>query len=72
MRFSWNNIVEAISLGASEAGIRRLRLGVRGYIDQDGSAFTSLVASLCDHELEKIQKGLHRDLRGLLKSTFRV
>ncbi len=70
MRFSRNSIVEAISLGASEAGIRRLRSRVQEYIDQNGNSFTSLVASLCDHELEKVQKDLRRDLRMLLKGVL--
>ncbi len=66
MRFSWNNVVKAISLGASEAGIRILRSRVKGYIDPDTDSFTYLVASWFDYELKKIEKDVREDLRRLI------
>lgn len=70
MRFSWNNVVKAMSLGGSEAGIRLLRSRVQRYIDSNGNAFGNLAASVFDHELEKIEKDIHEDLKRLLNRFY--
>jgi hypothetical protein len=70
MRFSWDNLVRAMSLGISEAGIRSLRSRVQEYVGQNSNLFTRLIGSLCDCELEKIEKDLRRELRRSLREVL--